>query len=196
MVSGSYDNTLRFWDLRATACRALLKGSGPSFVAFEPQGDAICVLTGNQPSGIRLYNLKCLEKGSFANFSVPDNIHNYAGVTFSQDGKFLLITTDGPPVYLLDAFTGQLLQTIHVTNNHQTPIAGTFMMDSKFAVIGSENGNLHLWEIETETGPSEVAIWKGHTNPVTSILCNPSYKMIASSCVNTVFWLPELGDAK
>jgi len=51
------------------------------------------------------------------------------------------------------------------------------MTDGQLLLVGTEGGTLRLWELVTG---EEVAQFKGHTGPVTSLACSGDGRIIAS----------------
>ena len=74
----------------------------------------------------------------------------WTGLRFSPHGKFILLTTNGSVMRLLDAFDGHPMQTFagHL-NNRGVPIDGCFTPDSRFVISGSTDGRVHAWNAES-----------------------------------------------
>lgn len=62
---------------------------------------------------IRFSNLFC--QGPFATFKMQhERTCEWTGLKFSNDGKLMLVSTNGGMVRLIDAFKGAVLQTFGV----------------------------------------------------------------------------------
>lgn len=126
------------WDLRSTLCQVcvlchpiteshqakLTSEGGPCFVAFNSEGTMFAAAAGKASNIIKLYDMKQLSKvtryfftlvtpqGPLNNFVVPSAIDPstyFTGVHYSNDGKFLLVTTNSKYSYLFDVAKGEMV---------------------------------------------------------------------------------------
>jgi len=111
-VSGAMDSSVRFWDLKSSTCIAVLKKQGHHVVAYDPTGVAFCCASPNNL--IKLFDLRGLSKGPFSTFKLANDPVDFLDIQFSDDGKWLLITTNSNICFLLDAYGGQL----HIAEIH------------------------------------------------------------------------------
>ena len=124
---------------------------------------------------------------------LADKDIEWTGLKFSPDGKTILISTNGSMIRLIDAFSGNSLQTFtgHM-NTKNIPLEASFSPDSQYVLSGSTDGRVHIWNAENGT---KICVLKGdHTGPVRCFQFNPKSMMMASTCKNMVFWLPSLDD--
>lgn len=141
---------------------------------------------------IRFSNLFC--QGPFATFKMQhERTCEWTGLKFSNDGKLMLVSTNGGMVRLIDAFKGAVLQTFGGFNNSKgISLEASFTPDSQFVMIGSEDGKVHVWNAESGL---KVAVLDGkHTGPVSCLQFNPKFMTFASACSNMAFWLPTIDD--
>jgi len=140
---------------------------------------------------IKLFDLRTLDKGPFGTFRIPGEHLDLMDVLFSDDGKWLLASTTTNQLYLLDAFTGDVVQKLTSFKNDSTCRLGvSFSPDSQYVSTGSEDGTIHTWQVG-RVEAEEVAIWEGHAGPVGCVAWNPKYQIVASTCSATAFWIPE-----
>jgi COMPASS component SWD2 len=179
-ISGSLDEAIRVWDIRQPTCVGYVAIRGRPCVAIDPEGLVFAI--GIAPK-IRLYDVKSYEKGPFAVYTLSEEKEmaddsNWCGLTFSNDGRYLLVSTRSASIYLLDAFHGTMLRVFsgHV-NNAQLNLRATFTLDSQFVLCGSQNGDICIWE--TETG-----------YPLTSLKGHPNCCHVVQ--FNLGFWIPTL----
>ena len=90
-------------------------GLANPLVAFDPSGSVLALGLSN--STIRLFSMKERGKGPFFSQPVNDPMRpnpppEWTKISFSNDGKYLLISTKSNVIYLLDAFTGALLHRL------------------------------------------------------------------------------------
>lgn len=187
-ISGSLDETIRIWDLRAPNCQGLTNPLGKPVCSFDPDG--LIFAAGVESQAIKLYDLRAFDKGPFASFDVRFNrVCDWTGLKFSNDGKQILISTNGGMICVLNAFNGSVLHTFSGYNNSKgISLEACFTPDSQFVMIGSEDGRVHVWS--TESG-MKVAVLDGkHPGPINTLQFNPRYMTFASACTNMTFWLP------
>jgi len=185
-ISGSKDETIRLWDLNSPVCQGLLRRKGRPAVAFDPQGVIFAVAT--EVNVVKLYDLRSYDKGPFSSFTINHNPVEWVSMKFSNDGKFILLSTMSNMIFLLDAFSGQVLQTYtSFSNAHGAIMEASLSPDGQYVLSGSDDGTVHIWD--TLHG-HEIAVWKGHAGPVGLAQWNPKSVMVASACTNLAFWIP------
>ncbi len=198
-ISGSLDDTIRLWDLNSPVCQVLLsfgtehiiqgllRRKGRPAVAFDPQGVIFAVATA--VNVVKLYDLRSYDKGPFSSFTITHPPVLWTSMKFSNDGKFVLLSTTSNVIFLLDAFTGDVVQTYtSFSNNSGAILEASLSPDGQFVLSGSDDGTVHIWD--TLSG-REIAVWKGHAGSVGLVQWNPKSVMVASTCTNLAFWLPE-----
>ncbi|KAG9336058.1 hypothetical protein JZ751_003324 [Albula glossodonta] len=191
-ISGSLDKTIRLWDLRSPNCQGLMHLQGKPVCSFDPEG--LIFAAGVNSEMVKLYDLRSFDKGPFATFKLQyDRTCEWTGLKFSNDGKLILVSTNGGTLRLLDAFKGAMLHSLGGYNNNKgVTLEASFTPDSQFIMIGSEDGKIHVWNAESGM---KVAVLDGkHTGPVTCLQFNPKFMTFASACSNMAFWLPTIDD--
>uniref|UniRef100_A0A8C5SPH2 WD repeat domain 82 n=1 Tax=Laticauda laticaudata TaxID=8630 RepID=A0A8C5SPH2_LATLA len=181
-ISGSLDKTIRLWDLRSPNCQGLMHPQGKPVCSFDPEG--LIFAAGVNSETVKLYDLRSFDKGPFATFNMQyDRTCEWTGLKFSNDGKLVLISTNGGIIRLIDAFKGTVLHTFTGYNNGKAvTLEASFTPDSQFIMIGSEDGKIHVWNGETGM---KVAVLDGkHTGPITCLQFNPKFMTFASACSN------------
>jgi len=187
-LSGSLDNTIRLWDLNTPVCQGLLRRKGRPAISFDPQGLIFAVST--SINVVKLYDLRSYDKGPFSSFVVNHSPVEWTAMKFSNDGKFILLSTTTNIIFLLDAFTGEQKQVYtSFSNSTGSVLEASFSPDAQYVLSGSDDGTVHVWE--TFTG-REIAVWKGHSGPTGLVQWNPKTAMVASACTNLAFWIPTV----
>ncbi|KAK2107035.1 WD repeat-containing protein 82 [Saguinus oedipus] len=116
LISGSLAKTVRLWDLWSPNCQGLMH-QGKPVCSSDPEG--LIFAAGVNSGKVKLYDL-C----SF-------------GLQFSNDGKLILISTNGSLIPLL----GGVMHTLGgYANSKAVTLQASFTPDSQFIMIGSEDG--------------------------------------------------------
>ncbi|XP_070558836.1 WD repeat-containing protein 82-like [Ptychodera flava] len=189
-LSGSLDKTIRLWDLRSPNCQGLMHLQGRPVCSFDPEG--LIFGAGINSEMIKLYDLRSFDKGPFTTFRLQaDRDCDWTGLKFSADGKMVLISTNGAVIRLIDAFTGNPLQTFmgHM-NSKGLVLEASFSPDSQFVIAGSQDGKVHVWN--AENGSKTAVLESKHGGPVQCVQFNPKYMMLASTSHDMEFWLPSI----
>ncbi|GAA5838039.1 hypothetical protein JCM5353_003377 [Sporobolomyces roseus] len=117
-LSGSTDDTIRLWDLRAATAQGLLNVAGHPSVGYDPSGLVFGVCL-NLRSTILMYDLRNFDKQPFLTVHIDDPILRertfpprtpiYTSISYSNDTKWLLVGTSGDTHYVLDAYDGNVV---------------------------------------------------------------------------------------
>ncbi|KAM9814038.1 WD repeat-containing protein 82-like [Neosynchiropus ocellatus] len=187
-ISSSLDKTIRIWDLNSQNCQGITNPIGRPICSFDPEG--LIFAAAVESKVVQLYDLRAFDKGPFASFEMSfPRVCDWTGLKFSDDGKQILICTNGGMIGLINAFNGSLLHTFSNYNNSRGfSLEACFTPDSQFVMIGSEDGKIHVWS--TVSG-MKVAVRDGkHPGPINTLQFNPRFMTFASACSKTNFWLP------
>jgi COMPASS component SWD2 len=180
-------------------------GKTKPIVAFDPDGMLFAMALA---PFVRLYNLKQLSSGPFAEFNLEDSIRSvsthkaqgrfnpqFVGLKFDAKGKHILLTTNQGLVLVLDSFQGTLESVIgdfELSPSQNTEAC--FSADSTYVFKGSVDGSIRCWN---RANASLIRTWDSvHTAPVRCLKFNPIMANFASTCVNLNLWLPRLDTAE
>ena len=170
-LSGSYDKTLKLWDV--VTGREVRTFTGHSnrvvSVAFSPDGKL--ALSGSWDNTLKLWDVATgLEVRTFTGRS-----NSVTSVAFSPDGKLALSGCWDSTLKLWDVVTGREVRTFTGHSNSVCSVA--FSPDSKFALSGSFDHTIKLWDVVTGL---EMRTFTGHSNWVYSMAFSPDGKLALS----------------
>lgn len=149
-LSASYDESVRLWDLRASKAQAIVPTLVPNAISYDPSG--LVFALGNPESyEIGLYNIRQLKLGPFLVIKVNRKFHQWTKLEFSNDGKYLLLSSSAGRHLILDAFDGS--QLFELIGTRPFPLrefmdAGSacFTPDGRFTLGTDYDGKIAVWD--------------------------------------------------
>ncbi|OCQ96040.1 hypothetical protein BCD64_11825 [Nostoc sp. MBR 210] len=186
LASGSWDNTIKLWNLETgKEIRTLTGHSNPvQSVSFSPNGKALA--SGSWDNTIKLWNLETGKE--IRTFNGHSN--TVQSVSISPDGKTLASGSSDKTIKLWNLETGEEIRTL---TGHSTPVESVSISpNGKTLASGSQDNTIKLWNLETG---KEIFTLTGHSSPVQSVSFSPNGKALASgSWDNTIkLWNLETG---
>ncbi|MDE0636617.1 MAG: dockerin type I domain-containing protein [Candidatus Poribacteria bacterium] len=171
LASGSWDKTIRLWDLHTQQLETTLIGhrAAITHIAFSPNGETLASGAGDET--IRLWNphngkqVKKLTEDD--NWIIP--------VAFSPDGQTLVNGATGWMISLRNTDTWQIQETLTEHTNVVEVVA--FSPDGQTLASGSRDGTIKLWN--PDNGRLKKTLI-GHTEEVRSLAFSPDGKTLAS----------------
>ena len=150
LASGSYDRTIRVWDVSTGKELALLSGYGvqsPSFggrLAFSPDSTMIALGGYDGTNGtIRVWDA---ETGSLLR-TLIGHTDPVTSVAFSPDGSTFVSGSHDDTIRMWDTETGSQLRTL---TGHTDAVMGVaFSPDGNVIASASANAAVRLWDAET-----------------------------------------------
>ncbi|PZU98926.1 MAG: hypothetical protein DCE90_03730 [Pseudanabaena sp.] len=173
-ASGSYDRTLRLWNVSnnqsfGTLSNHLGSVSGINAIAVHPNGNTFA--TACIDKSIKLWN--------FRSGQPVRNLESHDGqvysVAYSPDGKLLASASADQTIKIWDWRKGEPIKTF--TGHQDKVVSLAFAPDGKTIASASSDKSIRLWDLKT--GKVTLTI-SGHTSPVNAIAFSPDGKMLAS----------------
>ncbi|KAG9296370.1 hypothetical protein G9A89_014962 [Geosiphon pyriformis] len=214
-ISAAIEDSLLLWDLGSNHPQGRVRlGRGRPSVAFDPSGMVFASAI-QQDNKVRLYDLRNFDKGPFAQFVILDPYLSalsyprpgiampiWTSIKFSNDDKYILISTGGDQHYIIDAYSGDLKRRLigHVGLADVATGAGgddtCFTPNGAFVVSGSQDGSISIWDINASTPIQNdlrpIKQLEAHTKPTQVVQFNPRYMCMVSGCHELAFWEPTL----
>ncbi|GAB9463835.1 hypothetical protein Gpo141_00001281 [Globisporangium polare] len=175
LLSGSYDKTIRAWDLRARNSYLPIqvlddfKDSVTSMVVSDHEIIAGCV-----DGVVRTFDLRA---GALFREHIDEPV---VSVALSPDARFLLAGCLDSPIRLIDKHSG------HERNSYRGHRMGSyrtescFSTDGAFALSGSEDGKVYSWELVS----GHMDSFHAHAKPVRALASHPELPLLVTGCVD------------
>ena len=167
IVSGSRDNTIKFWSLSTHTATATLDHPNFYSVAFSPDKTTFASTSRNQE--IKLWNV-----GTGQNSKTLVGHRNIVwSLAFSPDGMALASTARDGEIRLWNVGTGQNTDTLVGHGNEVRTL--TFSPDGAMLASVSEGVKVKLWNVKTEQNTTLI-----HKDIVLSLAFSPDGMTLAS----------------
>jgi COMPASS component SWD2 len=214
--SASKDNTVRRWDLTSPqeiGRLQLQSNCEAPFVACDSSGVIFGVLVydiNRSRHSLRLYDLRspdapfqdiCPDESAFSTVLskefplMAEDLQtrarpSWTSFEFCRDGSQILINTDAEHMWLIDSYRNDTAPIVLAPRKNESSLAlgCCFSGDAKSIFVGNEDNDILLFDRETAKVKAALT---GHVAPVGCIAANPKFDMFATSCTNTVLWIPK-----
>ncbi|XP_010746301.1 autophagy-related protein 16-1 isoform X3 [Larimichthys crocea] len=172
IVSGSYDRTLKLWDLRSKVCmKTVFAGSSCNDIVCTEQ----CVMSGHFDKKVRFWDIRAE--------SIVQELELLGRVTsldLNHDRTELLTCSRDDLVKIIDLRTNTVKQTFSAQGfkcgADWTRV--TFSPDGSYVAGGSADGALYVWNVLT--GKVDRTLDRNHNSAINSVSWSPSGAYVAS----------------
>jgi len=171
LISGSYQGTVKVWELTTGKELQVLKGHGSlGCVAFSSDGNTVA----SASAAVRVWSVKTGKEI----LSLPDS--GTYSIAFSPDGKMLASN-----LKVWDLATGNELRTVPTFVEAPTLDGASvaFSPDGKTLASASQAGLVQLWDVSTG---KQLAQPHGHDSGVSSMAITPDGKTIATGSLDGI----------
>uniref|UniRef100_A0A672H5Z3 APG16-like 1 n=1 Tax=Salarias fasciatus TaxID=181472 RepID=A0A672H5Z3_SALFA len=172
IVSGSYDRTLKLWDLRSKVCmKTVFAGSSCNDIVCTEQ----CVMSGHFDKKVRFWDIRAE--------SIVRELELLGRVTsldLNHDRTELLSCSRDDLLKIIDLRTNAVRQTFSAQGfkcgADWTRV--TFSPDGSYVTGGSADGALYVWNVLT--GKVDRTLDRSHSSAINSVSWSPSGSYVAS----------------
>lgn len=141
LATASYDSTVALWDLRERSHHPTQRMNDArdsvSAVSVAPP----CILAASVDGLLRTYDIR---KGALI---VDDIGAPVTSLALSRDGNCALVASLGNGLCLLNRESGSTLSTYNGCGSNTFSVGCDVLFDDAFVISGSEDGNIHLFDI-------------------------------------------------
>ncbi len=187
LASGSYDATVRLWNVRDGTLGKELKGhtAWVRGLAFSPDGELLA--TASDDNTVRIWRVT---DGKTVRV-IKDGVEGVKAVAFSPDGDLLATGGFDKSIRLWNVGEGSLVREL---KGHRDWIrALTFSPDGEYLASGAFDATLRLWRV---LDGEMLATREEHSSSVLGVAFSPDGKLLASASVDETVRLWAMPDAK
>ncbi|KAL5119924.1 hypothetical protein ACEQ8H_002022 [Pleosporales sp. CAS-2024a] len=224
-LSCSRDHTVRLWNLQSPNYHGLLHLHGAYLAAYDPSATVMAIASPSTQT-VLLYDVRNFDKPPFAIWDMQELEQRFLGrdkgewtkIEFTNDGKNLLLATNGTGHFILDAFSGDITHFCYrkagpsgrlsagaTTLNHgagmsngHTPVVGQgdvcLSPDGRYLIGGSSDEGLLVWDISQPSAPNNslepTEKLPGHGKSAI-VGYNPKMNLMASADKDLYLWQPD-----
>ncbi|XP_072318164.1 autophagy-related protein 16-1 isoform X2 [Eucyclogobius newberryi] len=172
IVSGSYDRTLKLWDLKSKVCmKTVFAGSSCNDIVCTEQ----CVMSGHFDKRVRFWDIR--------SESIVQELELMGRVTsldLNHDRTELLTCSRDDLLKIIDLRTAAVRQTFSAQGfkcgADWTRV--TFSPDGSYVAAGSADGALYVWNVLT--GKVDRTLDRNHNSAINAVSWSPSGVYVAS----------------
>ena len=172
LAAGSYDGTVKLWDVASGEPIATLEGhtSRVNSVSFSPDGATLA--SGSGDGTILLWDVASGEPIA----TLAGHAYRVYSVSFSPDGATLASGSGDGTILLWDVASGEPIATL--AGHTYEVFSVSFSPDGATLASGSGDGTILLWDVASG---EPIATLAGHTDEVNSVSFSPDGATLAGA---------------
>jgi len=185
LATGSWDDTVRLWDLTASDPAAepiVLRGhkGGVRAVAFSPEGRWLASGSGDDTA--RLWDLKASDLLAKP-LALHDHESDIVAVAFSPNGRWLATGSLDATARLWDLAASEPAAEPIVLQGHERLVnAIAFSSDGRWLVTASSYDTAaRLWDLSAPDPAAEPLVLQGHKSTVEAVAFSPDGRWLATT---------------
>ncbi|KAK8117547.1 uncharacterized protein PG998_005828 [Apiospora kogelbergensis] len=226
-ISCSKDNTIRLWEAGTKNAIGSLHLNSPYLAAYDPSGEVFAVASPTAGQ-ILLYSRRYWDKKPISTFDIvescvfadADHVNNgWTKLEFSNDGKNILLGTNGGGHFLLDSFKGNMRAYLRKPEGGSSRLAPgedratnggssssttvessgdvCFTSDGRY-VIGGSGGSVVVWDtlgqVDGDKALDPIHKLDNDKRRAAVVAWSPRHNFFATADQDLVMWLPHLDD--
>jgi len=179
VVSGSYDNTARVWDIESGRTLHKIDAHNEMVVSAQFQPDGLKFMTAGFDGLVRLWDT---ETGAqLASYCVADEDIPVCFAKWSPNGLYILAGSFDGTWKLLNSSNGKPARTYsgHKFNNYCL-FASFSLTHGRYIISGSADNTVCVWNISTKELVQQL---HGHKDVVVAVEAHPTKDIIASGAL-------------
>jgi WD40 repeat protein len=170
-LSGSWDNTLKLWDVASGRCLRTFVGHCKSVNSVCLSADGRYALSGSREGVLKIWDV---ESGGCLHTFTGHN-HFVLSVTLSADGRYALSGSWDKTLKLWDLASGRCLRTLEGHTDAVNSVC--FTGDGRFAFSGSWDNTIKQWNVASGRC---LRTFEGHLGSVHSVCLSADGRHILS----------------
>jgi WD40 repeat protein len=186
-LSGSWDNTLKVWDLASGKALRTLSGHSNYVTAVAISPDGRLALSGSWDKTLKVWDL---ESGKELR-TLSGHANDVTAVAISPDGRLALSGSWSHTLKVWDLDSGKALRTLsgHARSVHAVAISP----DGRLALSGSEDNTLKVWDLASGKALRTLS---GHARSVHAVAISPDGRLALSGSDDTTLKIWDLASGE
>jgi WD40 repeat protein len=171
-LSGSWDNSVKVWDLESGRELQTLNGHSASVSCVAATPDGRHAVSASEDDTLKIWDL---ESGREVR-TVVGHWGSVKGVAITPDGRYIVSASWDKTLRIWELSSGRELRTL---KGHQAPVTSVIIVaDGRWAVSTSEDDSVRVWDLESG---SELQRFTGHSDVVFHVAACPRQPWLISA---------------